>query len=272
MEREEDGQLLCEVLGSVASQMRASLGNIHAALRQLAADQALQDGGDAKYAAILTQSYYRILRVVDNMSDMSRLAEEKIVCGPERDIVSLLEDLVCQAQPLADKQNVTLTFRSAEKRHLVSVHKGYMERLVWNLLSNALKFTPAGGRIDVSLDFRGGQVLLTVADNGCGIAPDMLEQVFERYLHPDRMDPQPHGLGLGLPLCRRIAEGHGGRLLLTSREGEGTTATVALPDQVSQDLTVETPIFVPDGGFSCVLVGLSDALGFRAFTHVKLDE
>lgn len=271
MDRNEEQKLLCEVLGSVASQMNGSMGNIHAALRQLAADKMPLGGEDGKYAAILTQSYYRILRLTRNMTDMSNLAEEKIICGPEQDIVPWLKALVRQAQPLAREQGLTLTFRSAEKRHSVSMHEGYMEHLVWNLLSNAMKFTPSGGHIDVSLDFRGGQVLLTVADDGRGIAPEMMEQVFERYLHPDRTDPLPHGLGLGLPLCRRIAEGHGGRFLLTSREGEGTTATVALPDQASQEHTAEEPALLPDGGFPPALVGLSDALGYRVFLRADTE-
>ena len=270
MEREEELRLICDVLNSTAAQMRGSMGNIHAALRQLAAER--PENGDEKYAAILSQSYYRLLRLIDNMSDAPLLAGEKVIRGTDSDIVSWLEELIRQARPLAKEQGLDLTFRSTAAYHPVSMHKGLMERLVWNLLSNAMKFTPAGGRIDVSLDFRGGQVLLTVADNGCGISQELMSTIFDRYLHPERMDPQPHGLGLGLPLCRRIAEGHGGRFLLTSREGEGTTATVALPDVETGDGTLEEPPFLPDGGFPHALVGLSDALSYRAFTRKNLDE
>ena len=270
MEREEELRLICEVLSSTAAQMRGSMGNIHAALRHLAAEQPRD--GDEKYAAILSQSYYRLLRLVDNMSDAPLLAGGQVIRGGDSDIVSWLEELIHQAQPLAQEQGLELTFRSAQPYHRLAMHRGLMERLVWNLLSNAMKFTSAGGRIDVSLDFRGGQVLLTVADNGCGISREMMDSVYERYLHPERMDPQPHGLGLGLPLCRRIAEGHGGRLLLTSREGEGTTATVALPDQVAGDIVAEEPLLLPDGGFQRALVGLSDALSYRAFTRKNLEE
>ncbi len=272
MERKRDTELLSQVLGSVASQISSSLGNIHTALQYLNAEPAQRGAEDGKYAAILTQSYYRILRLVNNMFDLSQLEGERVVCGTELNIVPWLEELVRLAQPLAQEQKLTLTFRSTEKRHMVSIHEGYGERMVWNLLSNAMKFTPAGGHIDVSLDFRSGQVLLTVADDGCGIPPEQMELIYERYLHPERTDPLPHGLGLGLPLCRRIAEGHGGRLLLTSRQGEGTTATVALPDRASQEYTLETDIFVPDGGFPRELVGLSDALGYRAFLHAQRGE
>ena len=269
MEREEELRLICNVLNSTAAQMRGSMANIHAALRQLAAERP-EDGND-KYAAILTQSYYRLLRLVGNMSEAPLLAGEPVKLDPESDIVLWLEELIDQARPLAQEQGLELTFRSAETYHPVMMNRRLMERLVWNLLSNAMKFTPAGGRIDVSLDFRGGQVLLTVADNGCGISEELMATVFERYLHPERMDPLPHGLGLGLPLCRCIAEGHGGRLLLTSREGEGTTATVSLPD-VKMGGTLESPVPVMDDGFQPALVGLSDALSYRTFNRRNLDE
>ena len=269
MERDEERSLLCQMLSSTAAQMRGSMGNIHAALRRMAA-QVPRDG-DEKYAAILTQSYYRLLRLIDNMSDAPLLAGEGMIRGPERDIVSWLENLIHQAQPLAKEQGLELTFCSAKPYHTVAIHEGLMERLVWNLLSNAIKFTPAGGRIDVSLDFHDGQVVMAVADNGCGISEEMMDSVYERYLHPERTDPPPHGLGLGLPLCRRIAEGHGGRLLLTTRKGEGTTATVSLPDIHSGE-TIESPALPCDGGFQRVLVGLSDALGYRVFFRKNLDE
>lgn len=99
---------------------------------------------------------------------------------------------------------------------------------MWNLLSNALKFTPAGGRVTVSLRFERKQVLLTVTDTGGGIPVERMETVFDGYLHPERLAALPCGLGLGLPLCRRIAEGHGGRMVLDSRPDQGTSVTLAL--------------------------------------------
>ncbi len=264
--------LLCEVLASAASQMRGPLGNLHAALRQLQAQDLPAGSGEERNAAIAVQSYYRLLRIVGNLSDAPLLSGAAIIRGADADVVSWLEDLIRQAQPLAREQGLTLCFHCTEKYHRMSLHRGLMEKLVWNLLSNAMKFTPAGGRIDVSLEFRGGQALLSVADNGCGISAGQMETVYERYLHPEKIDPPPHGLGLGLPLCRRIAEGHGGRLMLTSREGEGTTATVSLPDEESGGAAVEEPMLLDDGGFQRVLVGLSDALRWGAFTRKHLDE
>ena len=234
MSDQENREQLCRILGGVAAQLRGSMGNIHSALRHLVPEDGAHSDADQKSAAILTQSYYRVVRVLNNLSDAPLLADTHPFIKRDLELVSWLSELCAQASSAAEAEEKTVLFRCRETYHVTAVHRPYLERLVWNLLSNAIKFTPRGGRIEVELSFRDGQVLLTVSDNGCGISPELMEVAYERYMHPERLDPQQHGLGLGLPLCRRIAEGHGGRLVLTSREGEGTTVTVSLPLSVRE--------------------------------------
>lgn len=272
MIEEQNLDLLCRVLGCVAEQLRGSLGNIHSALNRLMPpEDPAGSGADEQSAAILNQSYYRLLRVINNLSAATVLSDDTPFTRRDLELVGWLEELCRQARPLAEEMGITLTFRCACPHHTAAVHAGHLERLVWNLLSNAIKFTPAGGKVDVTLDFRGSQVLLTVSDTGCGISEEMMAVAYERYLHPERRDPLPHGLGLGLPLCRKIAERHGGRFLLTSREGEGTTVTVSLPDERLEDDALEAPPFAYSGGFQPVMVELSDALSYRVFTRKNLD-
>jgi len=137
--------------------------------------------------------------------------------------------------------------------------------LLYHLLSNALKFTPAGGSISVDLKASGRHLLLSVADTGCGIPADRLPTLFDRYLYTtDAMDPPPHGLGLGLPLCRAIAQRHGGTLMAESTEGKGSRFTVSLPLR-QLGTHVSAPQSDYSGGFNRSLLGLSDALPSRAF-------
>ena len=271
MNDQESREQLCRVLGGVAAQLRGSMGNIYGALCRLTPEDGAHSDADQKSAAILTQSFYRVMRVLNNLSDAPILSDTQVFIKRNLDLVSWLNELCAQAASLAQLEGKTVVLRCHETYHVTAVHRQYLERLVWNLLSNAMKFTPRGGRIEVDLAFRDGQVLLTVSDNGCGISPELMEVAYERYMHPERLDPHQHGLGLGLPLCRRIAEGHGGRFLLTSREGEGTTVTVSLPDEKWGGSTLEEPMSFSYGGFSRALVGLSDALSYRAFSRVGLD-
>ena len=166
---------------------------------------------------------------------------------------------------------MALTFQCSAAHHGAAINRVCLEQAVWNLLSNALKFTAEGGAVTVSLRFERRQVLLAVTDTGCGINAEDMEMVFDSYLHPERLAVLPSGLGLGLPLCRRIAEGHGGRLVLNSRVGHGTTVTLALPDELAEDV-VEDVAFDYTGGFQPALVGLADGLPFEAFLQKHSDE
>ncbi len=270
MYRQEELRLLGEVLPNVASQMRGMLGNLYAAM-QSAAPVMEKEPSLAQDREIMQQSYYRLLRLVNNLSSASMLLESDAFSLRNIEIVEWLDNLCRQAQPLAEAAGIDLVFSCDMGSHVVAVHPEMLERLVWNLLSNALKFTPQGGKITLSLRRGGGQLLLAVSDTGCGISEELQETVFDRYLHTARQDPQPHGLGLGLPLCRRIAQGHGGRLMLSSQVGRGTTVTAALPDRRSASCEARDVAFQYAGGFQPVLMELSDALPYTVFRPENLD-
>ena len=259
-------RLLNEVLLHVAAQLRTALGGMHIAVSRLAPpDRRDRD------AALLNRNYYSLLRLATNLSNAPMLLSDELLLKENTDVVEWLAGLCRQAEPLFALRSVTLTFPCSAEHHTVAIHRDCLEQAVWNLLSNALKFTPDGGTVTVSLRFGHKQVLLVVADTGCGIPAGDMETVFDGYLHPERLAVLPSGLGLGLPLCRRIAEGHGGRLLLDSKEGQGTTVTLALPDETMGDV-VEDVTFDYAGGFQPALVGLADALSFEAFLQRHSDE
>ena len=180
-------------------------------------------------------------------------------------------EIIRRAQVPAELLGLELEFRCAKSSHIIALDKDRLERMMLNLLSNAFKFTPKGGRITLEIRVEVKRVELRLTDTGCGIAPELLETIFDRYLHTERIDPPPHGLGLGLPICRRIAQEHGGSLLLTSRPGEGTTVTVSLPNQKAQKQELSTFIVDTTGGFNPILLELSDALPKQAFTQKYLD-
>ncbi len=270
MHREEEIRLLGEVLPNVAAQLRGAMGNLYAAM-QSAAPEMGKNPALIRDGEIMQQSYYQMLRLVNNLSSASMLLEEGALPTRNMEIVEWLENICRQAQPLAEEVGVDLLFSCQMRSHVVAANQDMLERLVWNLLSNAIKFTPQGGKITVSLRQNGAQLLLCVADTGCGISEELLDTVFDRYLHTERQDPQPHGLGLGLPLCRRITQGHGGRLMISSEVGKGTTVTVALPDRRSEDCEVRDVPFHYAGGFQPVMMELSDALPYTAFRRENLD-
>ena len=104
-----------------------------------------------------------------------------------------------------------------------------IKQVVLNLLSNALKFTAEGGRIDIGATMNDGMVEVSVADTGVGIAPEDQEAVFEEFRQVGTADKKVEGTGLGLALCRKFVELHGGRIWVKSRVGQGSRFTFTLP-------------------------------------------
>lgn len=272
LDRVPQVRLLNEVLLHVSAQLRTALGGMHIAVSRLAPPERRDaDAALDRDAALLNRNYYALLRLSNNLSNAPMLLDDAPLTRENTDIVTWLDGLCRQASPLFALRNVALTFQCSAAHHGAAINRVCLEQAVWNLLSNALKFTAEGGAVTVSLRFERRQVLLAVTDTGCGINVEDMEMVFDSYLHPERLAALPSGLGLGLPLCRRIAEGHGGRLVLNSREGHGTTVTLALPDELVEDVVEDVP-FDYTGGFQPALVGLADGLPFEAFLQKHSDE
>jgi signal transduction histidine kinase len=202
--------------------------------------------------------------LVNNLSMAACLTSDQPLPLQDRDLVALVGQLCEKASSPAAQLNLNLRFVCAMERHICAVAPEALEQILGHLLSNAFKFTPAGGSVTVELKRISGRVLISVEDTGPGIPEEILATLFDRYLHSDRPAPHPHGLGLGLPLCRRLAEGHGGTLMAESRPGKGSRFTLSLPDQ--QKGTKVSDIAVDySGGFNQTLLNLADALPVEAF-------
>ena len=269
-EREE--QLLYEMMPHVATQMRLSLAGIYVAAARLApAEERARDPELDKNAAMLLQGYFRLLRLANELDAAPLLASSAPLPTQTTELVEWVNSLVMEAQPLFELQGVKLSVQCALRSHVAAVHRPHLRRALWQLLGNALKYTEAGGTVTVTLQCQHQQVLIQVADTGCGIEPERLEDVFRLYMLPQRVAQSPSGLGLGLLLARKVAERHGGRLLLDSKVGQGTCVTLALPDQRT-DAVLEEPRADYAGGFQPALLELADGLPFHAYRQVHLDE
>lgn len=262
---EQDENHLASLFPDVATQFRVALSNLHLAAVQLAPAGAREkDPSLDKKAALLDQSYYRLLRMVNSLSSAAWLTSSDPLPLQDRDIVALVSDICEKARDLAPLLGLELRFVCAMERHVCAVAPDALEQAVYQLLSNAFKFTPAGGTVTVELQVKNKLVLLSVTDTGQGIPEERLPTLFDRYLHGGQPEALSHGLGLGLPLCRRVAEGHGGTLMAESRVAQGSRFIMSLPDkQVGGG--VSDISFDYSGGFNRALMNLADALPVKAF-------
>ncbi len=267
-----DKDLLGQLLFQISGQLRTPLGNIHSALTHLAPPERRElDPELDRNAALLSQSYYQLLRFANNLSDAAAFSSADALPLRSGDLFQLCRELYLRVEPLTKMRGQSLHFLFSGDQTVTSFNQDGIERLVLNLLSNSMKFTPSGGAITLSLSITEETVELSVSDTGCGISQDLLPILFDRYLHPERIDPAPHGLGLGLPICQWIAGGHGGTLSAVSAEGVGTQVTLTFPNRQSPTATVRDVPFDYTGGFNPTLVELADALPVDAFTHEYLD-
>ncbi len=258
-------EMLASLLSNIAVQLRSALSNLHLAAAQLAPAAARETDPelDAR-AALLDQSYYRVLRLVNDLSAASCFQIPGQWPRQDWDVVEIVGGLCERAASLAELIGLDLRFSCAMDRHVCAVHRKALEELLFQLLSNAMKFTPAGGAVTVELRRDRGRLFLSVSDTGCGIEESRIPTLFDRFLHQE-MDAAPHGLGLGLPLCRRIAEGLGGGIVAESRPGSGARFTVSLPDDQLGGGGVSDVEMDYTGGFNQTLLALADAMPPKAF-------
>jgi len=155
------------------------------------------------------------------------------------DLAELVGDLVDQHQIPAEAQGVRLS-ADLPASCAVFADRIQIERLVSNLLGNAIKYTPAGGQVNVQLRTDGERVKLVVEDTGVGIAADHLPHIFDRFYRVPSADPEK-GLGLGLSFVAWIVKAHGGAIEVESKLEQGTRFTVSLPAGQRAFAAVEPP-------------------------------
>lgn len=272
---EERNAGIDSVLQQVSGQLRLSLGNIYSALTRLVPPDARD--GDAKTdldAAVLYRSYYRILRLTNNLADAAEQPAEVKLCNG--DVVRLCRTVMEQVEAPGELLGIRTAFRCEKQSVIIALNQDRLERLLRNLLSNAFKFIrPDEKKVTLEVKAERDFVRLVLTDTGVGMTAEELATAFDRCSFTGQQAPPPHGLGLGLPICRRIAAEHGGTILLTSTPGVGTVATVSLPKRRLPGQSVNTASVIPPpdlyAGFNRTLVELSDALQKEAFMQKYLD-
>jgi signal transduction histidine kinase/CheY-like chemotaxis protein len=182
-------------------------------------------------------------QLIEDVLDMARIITGKlrvdlapVALGP------IVETAVEAARPAALAKHIDVRM---ELRDVPAIRgdAGRLQQVLWNLLSNAVKFTPPGGRVSVGLGLDSSEALVTVSDNGAGLAPDFLPFIFDRFRQADQSATRGHGgLGLGLSIVKHLVELHGGTVRAESAGiGHGATFRVSLPIPVLLEAAPETP-------------------------------
>ena len=180
---------------------------------------------------VIERNTERLQSLVDDLLTLSRVSDpDRAMPEADVDLGAVSRDVVDMFRPRADTRQVSLTFDLEERLPLVRGSAGDLERVVQNLVSNAVKFTPAGGRVAVSVASRRDRVVLECTDDGLGISPEDQEGLFTEFFrgtNPETL--QVPGTGLGLSIAQRVVTRHGGRIDVESELGRGTSVRLLLP-------------------------------------------
>ncbi len=182
---------------------------------------------------IAQQNADRLFRMVSDILDLARIDAGRFQRRRDRfEVATSIQGTIDRLHQLAHDRGITVTLLTPGNGFTVSADSVRMEQVFANLLGNALKFTPRGGRIDVAVEDLGTEILITVADTGVGIPPEHLDRVFDRFYRvPLPAGSTVEGTGLGLSICKAVVEEHGGRIWVESQVGRGSRFFVTIPKE-----------------------------------------
>lgn len=264
--------LPAELLLGISTKQRGILSEFRDACSLLAPSEARrQDEELDRRAATLTRSFYRMLRLTAGIGALSQLAGGGGFQLIDGDVVELTREICSGATEHFALCGVRLHFDSQITARKIAINPVWYERALLNLLSNALGATEDGDIVLVRITDDSKAVRITVSDTGRGIPAERLDRLFELNSTPQPLNAPARLLALGLPLCRLIAEGHGGTLHAERNATRGTTVTLTLPDNHSKLAFFREMGYDYAGGYDHTLLELSDALPITAFMHPYLE-
>lgn len=219
-----------EFFDNVSHELRTPLTLILLSLEALRARPAELEQDGSEYLDGIERSASRLLRLINDLLDLAKLEAGKLRLRYEPvELHGFIKGALLPFKVMARHKQIALTLRGGPTP-LLQADSEKLEAVFQNLLSNALKFTPEGGRVEVTVAEEGEEVVLTIADTGIGIAAADLPMLFDRFAQADASGKRRFGgTGIGLSLVKEVVELHGGRIDVHSALGAGSTFTVRLP-------------------------------------------
>ncbi len=182
-------------------------------------------------AELINRNAKKLNRLANQLLDISRIEAGRMqLKTSELNLVPLIKRIIFSFKSFAEKKQISLNFISKKEDIILFVDEEKIDKILSNILSNALKFTPNGGSVNVSVVLIPDAVKIAVADNGIGISKEHLSKIFDRFYQVDNsLSKEYEGTGIGLSLTKELVEIHKGRLMVESEENKGSTFTIFLP-------------------------------------------
>lgn len=227
----ETMEMKSQFISTVSHELRTPLGCMKEAIAIVLDGVAGKiDDKQRKFLDIAKRNVDRLARLINNVLDFQKLeAGEMRLDVQENDISEVVEEVHQTMTPAAVKQSLDFSLELVDNLPTAEFDRDKIIQVLTNLLNNAIKFTPEGGRISVCVQCQREELVIRVSDTGMGIPKEGLSKVFDRFYRVHRPGKEIQGTGLGLSIVNKIVMMHGGRIDVESEVGKGTTFTVFLP-------------------------------------------
>lgn len=232
----EFNRLITEFFSNISHELRTPLNVILSALQVLGITEPTGNYEEIiekrnRYIKMMKQNCYRLLRLINNLIDITRIDSGYVTPKMQNyNIVSVVEDVISSVAEYTENKGIKLIFDTDVEEKIIACDPDKIDRIMLNLISNAVKFTEPGGTINVEITDEDDNISLSVQDTGIGIPEDKLEVVFERFRQVDNSLSRSHeGSGIGLSLVKALVEMHDGSINVKSTLGEGSEFIIRLP-------------------------------------------
>ena len=239
-ETREYNALITEFLTNISHELKTPINVIYVALQTMNIyfdDYSEKNINKCKsYVKTMKQNCFRLMRLVNNLLDVTKLDSGFLTLNRVNDnIVRVVEDITLSVAAYIESKDIELIFDTDVEEKLMAFDHDKIERIILNLLSNAFKYSPSGGKILVRFEDKGSTIAISVKDEGDGVPEDKLDFIFERFGQVNRSLSRPNeGTGIGLYIVKSFVEMHGGKINVTSKEGVGSEFTIQLPVELIQ--------------------------------------
>lgn len=243
LQAEAANQMKDEFLATLSHELRTPLNSILGWARLLRTRK-FDENTTARALETIERNAKSQAQLIEDILDVSRIIRGKLRLNLRPvNLVPVIEAAMDAVRPAAEDKSIQLELVLDPSVDLVSGDPDRLQQIVWNLLTNALKFTPKGGKVEVRLERAGSHAEIRVIDTGIGIRPDFLPYIFDRFRQADSTTTRSYGgLGLGLAIVRHLVELQGGTVDVNSDgEGRGATFTVKLLFAISISIPVSIP-------------------------------
>lgn len=251
-------------LALAAQQLREPLANAMASTDMLLPEETdSENSARAQHIMQINRSLHQLLRAVSNMSDAANYAGNQLTRMETRDAVGIFDEVLEKATFMASQADRTIRYKTAKRSALCLVDAEKIERAVWNLVSNAMKFSEKDSIIDAELRLTDKQLIFSIWDSGNQTGKLAPGNMFSRFLRQPGIEDGRSGIGLGLSIVRSVAAAHNGTVLLEQPENSGVKITMAIALQRSDSKKLHSAVRLPidyAGGRNHGLLELSDSL------------